>query len=394
MRAHLNSIVIALALLAASGCAVRDEIIAAVPEDGAGGGGGDAGLVLLLSAPVEHPLSCGDAGDAAVGDVDGDGVVDVLVGGECLNVFRGDGVGALGASEAAITTGFGAAFAVGFVDSAQPQPSSGSIDVVAFSQPTQIYLGDGNGGFDVQMGVDAGPAGEPGSISLANVYGDDALDLITSTDRDLSVWVGDGVGAFLAQHMVTLDEPVFAHAHGDLDGDTHADLLALTKDGIYVLLNLGDNQLAPARLLVDTAGVRSIVVRDLNGDDCPEVLAIDGQLRHSAPADGRLLVLRNHCDGNFSQELVAIVANAVSFAVGDMDADGAVDVVVARGGAEPAITTARGRGDGTFGAMSVHPLMAEPGRVLLVDLDDDARTDVVATRRAGSAIVTLRNETP
>lgn len=370
-----------------AGCAVRDEIIATVPADGGGGRGGAGGAapIVTLGAPEEHAVVCGAAADVATGDVDGDGVLDVLVGGTCLNVLRGDGAGHLGAAQAAIPSGLGARFALGYVDTSHPDAPTDPVDVVGYSEPVRLYLGDGDGGFQVHDSVDAGSPGDAGTISLGQLYGDGALELVTASGSTIAVWTGDGAGGFVGPHPTAFAAPVVAHTHGDFDGDDHADLL-VASDQLFVLPNAGDGTFGAPRAIPDSAGVGPMMAVDLDGDGCLDVIGI--------ASDGALRGYENDCAGGFALAQTIPGSATVALAASDLDGDDVADLAVARAGSEPAVLTLRGHGDGSFGESRAHPLPGEPGRLTLADLDGDGRLDVLVTLVDVGKVALLRNTTP
>lgn len=356
------------------GCAERDEIIATVPADGGGGAGGQGGApgpIVALGEPIEHTLVCGQASDMAAGDVDGDGVTDLLVGGGCLHVLRGDGDG-LDVPVAPVLADFGDTFAVGYVDSTHPDAPTDPIDVVGFSQPTRVYLGDGTGDFTVMQGVDGGPAG--GAVTLTNLYGDGSLELVTSRDATVELWTGDGTGAFVGPHPFALPGVPHAMRSADFDGDTHQDLLVATAAGVVLLRNDGNAALAAAEIVSGTMAVVDIALADLDGDGCMDALALE------SGADAHVLVLRNDCSGHLSAEPAMQVPRPVAIAAADLDADGVTDVVIA---AETAVHFAGGLGDGSLGHVYDVPLEITPTRLLVANLGGDGRPDIALAHAGG-----------
>lgn len=391
MRLTLISALLAGA--ATMGCAERDEIIATVPAPGEGGAGGSGGSGPVFSfAPTsEHDVACGEANDLATADVDGDGVTDLLVGGDCLNVHHGDGNGDFGAPGAAVSANFGAAFVVGHVDTNHPDQPTDPIDLVSFAQQARVFIGDGMGGFAHLSDVPAAGPGQVGGIGLANLYGDASLELITSSAAGLSVWTGDGTGAFVGPHPLTLASRAVAQAHGDMNGDMHADLV-VAADSVSVLLNQGGGDFG-APLGAEAAGTHSIVLLDADGDDCLDVIAIDGRTGEPASADGRLQLLRNDCAGGLTTELLAPLPFATAVAAADIDGDDVMDLITARAGSEPALLVMRGHGEGRFEHAHVHPLAGEPGSLVTADFNGDGRTDAAVALPGRGATAVLLNET-
>lgn len=68
----------------------------------------------------------------------------------------------------------------------------------------------------------------------------------------------------------------------------------------------------------------------------------------------------------------------LGIALGDLDADGELDLASASSEAEELLHV-RGRGDGTFGQLHAHALESEPEDVLVLDFDGDGKLDLVAS---------------
>lgn len=386
---RLTTSVLALMLL---GCAARDEVIAVISgEGGAGGTGtGGGGPVVAFAPPVTHGPSCGDPTHITHGSVDGGSTEDLLITGGCLDLARGDGHGSFQAPELLVAA-FGAHVEAGDVD------GDGLVDVVGYGVQLAVYFGDGMGGVHAPAVLPAIGPGGPGSLSLADVAGDGAADLVTTTGHQVRIWLGDGAGGFTHLHEALLASNVDSHTLADVGGDGMKDVVVATGGDVAVLMNHSGTLAPPVSVSVGGAVLGVVAGALADGHDaCADVVALDGLSSTPGPAvDGALRILINRCDGSGAlDELLARPLSLVtSAALADIDGDGHTDIVATRAGADGAVAVFRGLGDGSVGDAEIHAVPGEPRWLTLADFDVDGRPDVAVASRGVGAVVLL-NRTP
>ncbi len=317
-------------------------------------------LVPACAGPVgfEAPISFldGEYLTAALVDLDGDGSLDVVVANRReVDVLLGDGRG--GFRPVAATPLVGAvAVAIGDLD------GDGLGDVVAYAVvpdgaygytgSVQVLLGNDDGSFRPGPVYPAGIDGgwwEPGvrPVALADLDGDGILDVVARAGRVAVVQVrlGQGDGTFGPARDVALQGEPRALVATDLNGDGMVDLALLTlgwdgfsyQSAVEILLGNGDGTFAaptafePGSLVMQS----DLAVGDFDGNGVPDL---------SVAAYYGLWMLLGNGDGSFAApvEIAPIQINGI--AVADVDGDGHDDVV----GAESGFYLVLGRGDGTF----------------------------------------------
>jgi hypothetical protein len=216
----------------------------------------------LFAPPTSFVVVPGGAAfhELVVADVTADAVPDVLVAtsteGGRVDVWQGDGTGGFAPTALAFASaGAPVAVAVGDLD------RDGALDVVIANGTTAgtlgLHLSDGAGGFALPALLAASPAeGRP--VSVADLDGDGVLDLAVthSTGNTVAVLFGDGTGALptRAEFALHADPAVRGGplAAGDLTGDGVPDLVtadrsvAAGRGGVRVLVGDGAGGFAPA----------------------------------------------------------------------------------------------------------------------------------------------------
>jgi len=297
-----------------------------------------------------EPIRVGDRPtDIAVADVNADGHPDLLTantGSNTISVLLGDARGAFRAAPGSPLTGGPVAHLVATGD----VNSDHKLDLAVTchnSNDVFIYLGDGRGGFTPAPGSPfallRGAEPHNHGLVLANVNGDAHLDILTSNQNhnSVSVLLGDGHGGFrpAGGSPFSVGRAPYPLAVGDVNGDGHADV---------VTPNVGSNNVT--------------------------VLLGDGSGRF-APAAGSPL---------------AVATRPYFVALGDLDGNHKLDLAVAHDDIT-LITVLLGDGRGGFRPAPGSPVDAGARgfEVLLVDINGDARLDLVTGTAADTVVVLL-----
>ena len=170
--------------------------------------------------------------DPKLADVNGDGKLDIVVGGYCggsVYVFKGNGDGTFQAysSVASATSVFtltvGDFNGDGKLDIAAPSESS--------SNSLHILLGNGDGTF--QSALNSTPMTSPFAVLAGDFNNDGKLDilLMSRSGQGISLVLGNGDGTFQSPQVVG-NGSYYGFDAGDLSGDGKLDIAAITSSGV------------------------------------------------------------------------------------------------------------------------------------------------------------------
>ncbi len=276
---------------------------------------GDSGQTLGNSATNAIEL----------GDVDGDKDLDLLTGNLVwLNGgdSTGSNTGVFSDSGQALGNTAPSYLALGDVD------GDGDLDLVkgGFGTGVLVWLNGGdNSGSNTGVFSDSGQAlskeNSTIAIALADIDDDGDLDLVTGDFREPNrVFYNDGSGSFTDSGEALGNNSTYAIALGDVDGDGDLDLAAN-------LLFL--NSLSSTEFFIETdqleffgSTVSKVTLGDIDGDDDLDLVAT------TSGSPGSVRFFTNNGAGNFTdsgQILDNFSTRAV--ALGDIDGDGDLDLV-------------------------------------------------------------------
>jgi len=238
---------------------------------------------------------------------------------------------------------------------------------------------------------------EPVAVTSADLNGDNVPDLALADAQEdrVSVLLGNGDGTFQTAVFYEVGFQPVSVAAGDLNGDGFAGLVTANEenDTVSVLLGNGDGTFQVDSDPNVPGRPASVEIADLNGD---EILDLAVACTGYAGEAGNVSVLLGEGGGSFLGPVpYGTGYGSMDVAVGDLDGDGAPDLVVANEENDN-VSVLMGHGDGTFQVDSDPNVPGRPSSVRIAHLDGDGFLDLVVscegyTGETGQVSVLLGN---
>ena len=390
-------------------------------------GNGDGTFQTPAFFPAQFTAHAVGANQIALGDVNQDGIPDIVTSGGTpaafgVTILLGDGKGGFSSRRDYDLNGYYANGAGtvnlfdfdgdGIVDIVL---GNGNADFLSYNLNyfgLTVLFGKGGGAFVGAPIVNAGAAGfttESQAIATADFNGDGIPDLADASlvPESLTILKGSGDGNFTPSFRYTFPNLIpVSIATADFNRDGKQDVAALveipigvsSQGEVQIFLGNGDGTpQTPTPLAFAGVNPTFLAAADLNGDGIPDL---------AATAQGGVWIWLGKGDGTFSEPVVYSIAGATltSLAIGDFNGDGRPDLAVANQSGQN-IAILIGKGDGTFSGGSTIPVSVPlpaggvpqpplgPTSLVVADFNGDGALDLAATMHnaanSGSAIAVL-----
>ena len=265
----------------------------------------------------------------------------------------------------------------------------GQLDLVTadFDDGTVSLLsGDGMGGFTAPQTFDTGDFNGPRALLLHDLNGDGSLDMAVANSASDAVFVllSTGSGTFSPAESFAVGTKPLSIAVGDIDGDGNPDLATISNeagnDMVSILLGDGTGQFTDGGIVSTARGERDkaqgLALGMLNGDADLD-LAVVG-------SSGTVSLLWGDGAGMFTlADEIQTGLDAFSVAIEDINADERLDLVVVDSRSNTVSVLLNQDESGDFTTTGPFDVGKKPTHVTVADLNDDGHPDL-ASANSGS----------
>ncbi len=320
---------------------------------------------------------------SAAGDLDGDGAIDLVGGGQhpYATDYRAvlqwnDGTGHYDESMLIPSSplAFSAA-ALGDLD------GDGDLDLVLGVDQggqNQIYRNDGNRVFTNITAAALPPQlGDTKAVQVFDADGDGDLDILFGNSGTCRQLANTGIGVFTDVTTTSLPPNSGTNdlAVGDVDGDGDLDVVRAVGGGANELWRNtgGVFQIAVGALPNMVQSNSAIALADLDGDQDLDLIVAN---HASGVLDDRSWILRNTGNGIFTNPISLGHLGVSTVAAGDLEGDGDVDFVLGWTNLGPLVFENLGGGFFLNHTDELWPVYPFGTRLMVVDVDGDGDLDL------------------
>ena len=339
-----------------------------------------------FAAAYNETLASAYRTPGAVGDLNNDGNLDLVqpngLNSGTIGIRLGTGTGQLTIPASNATAAAGTSpdnVALGDID------GDGDLDIVVSNGPYNISVLQNNGSAAFTTLATLSPGGFARAMALGDVDGDGDLDLTTTNSQYLFVFANNGSGTFTLQNSVSTAATFAANDFvenltlGDVDGDGDLDALATNRNigTVGVRFNNGAGVFSGTTDVTVGTYARSMAVADIDGDG--DLDFVTANSNNTAPLSVRF----NNGSGSFSAPAAepTLPANSYGYSLqlGDLNADGSPDLLLTTGG-NVSTYALLNNGTGAFALPSTGGVVATSlTNLWLGDFNNDGALDVASS---------------
>jgi hypothetical protein len=325
---------------------------------GAGGG--------TFTKPYSYTVdSTGGGHNVVLADLRNDGLTDIVTDAQdAISVLLSQGKGSYEDGQwTAVTGGAACGASADFNGDGKPD--------LAVNTPTgvAILLGTGNAAAPFTPGATMSLA-DTGCLYTGDLNGDGIPDLVVTTPTALVAYLGNGDGTFTQKSSTAIGPGAVVLADFNHDGK-----LDFATSGNLLALGNGDGTFQTPTAFVPNppaGGFSNIAVGDINSDGWPDLVLTNSDVPYS-----NLYVLLNNQKGGFTQVPTSFGELTNQAILVDLNGDGNLDLITSgSGGGGNYIYLGNGQGEFTYLAGLEGPAGTQQEFVMAADLNGDGIPDI------------------
>ncbi len=349
----------------------------------------------FVFAPTNDVSAGPQPGGAAVGDLDGDGDIDIATGirfPDRVIILLNDGNG-----------GFTMGPSIDYPLHSEPEgvlagdlDGDGDLDLaVILGALAQVRVAINNGNLVFTHGSITSIGGGGRGMDMKDMDGDGDLDIAVANrgSNTATVLENNGNATFISTTLPSAGEPRAA-TFGDFDGDQDLDLAVTNNDGFNVRLFRNDAGVFTPWHILSTAPnqAEGITAVDLDGDGDIDIAT--GAEDDNTGVNNAVIFLNNGGGISFTGPLAfntSGVGTSGVIAV-DLDCDGLLDLALSNQDSNN-VSLLKNLGAGNFGPASLLPIGSNPEAFSQADLNGDGLADLVTGNRDSANMSVMINQT-
>ncbi len=337
-------------------------------------------------------------GGAAVGDLDGDGDIDLATGirfSDRVVILVNDGIG-----------GFTIAQYIDYPQHSEPEDvlagdldGDGDLDLaVILGDLAQIRVAINEGNLVFTHGSITSIGGGGRDMDMKDMDGDGDLDIAVANrgSNTATVLENNGDATFTTTTLPSAGEPRSA-TFGDFDGDLDLDLAVTNNDAFNVRLFRNDAGVFTPWHVLSTAPnqAEGVTAADLDNDGDIDIAT--GAEDDNTGVNNAVIFLNDGGGASFTGPLAFNTSGVGTSGVvaRDLDCDGLLDLALSNQDSNN-VSLLKNMGSGSFGPASLLSIGINPEALSFADFDGDGLTDLVTGNRDSSnmSVMITRTCTP
>lgn len=228
----------------------------------------------------------------------------------------------------------------------------------------------------------------PIAIASGDFNGDTHADLVTANNAASSITVllndGDGTFGNRSDYSTGASHNPYNVTTGDLDGDGAVDILAAGSMGLSIFYGVGDGTFDSVDVYYWGHSASDVVVADFNKDSYLDIAS-------GHPVGDTVWIHLNNHDSTFTRHKVVTENGPKSLAIGQLDSDTYVDILV--GCKQGTVWNLENDQSGNFTPTQVHiGYLDDQAIVAVADLDGDDVGDFAVYQASHDFLVTFIND--